>query len=111
MKTHPKIEHLQSQRDMLAGAVRGLEQTIERAREDVQQAQVAVDAIVESGLKPTHPRYVRAIADRDQRAERLAALRQRRKSMDDDRSRVALVAERLARWWSDHGQNASEVSQ
>lgn len=111
MKTHPKIEHLQNQRDMLAGAVRGLEQTIEQARADVQQAQVSVDDYAAAGIRDTDPRAARAIAERDRRTARLNALRQRRKTIDDDRSRVAQVAERLTRWWRDHGGNdAGEVS-
>lgn len=111
MKTHPKIEHLQNQRDMLAGAVRGLESTIEQARDDLQQAQVVVDDHAAAGIRDTDPRAARAIAERDRRADRLNALRQRRKSIDDDRSRVAQVAERLAKWWRDNGGNdAGEVS-
>lgn len=105
MNQHPKIEALEHQRDMLASAVRGLEDKEQEARAELQRAQVFAEECTQNRLA-TDAQRQRANADRDRAAQRLEVIRNRRKTMDADRTSCALVAERLARWWRDNGEAA-----
>jgi chromosome segregation ATPase len=103
METHPKIEALESQRDLLSSAARGLDAKIDEAREELLQADTAIAQLESHGVRASDAQAIRVRADRDRRAEKLELLRKRRKTIDADRARCGQLAERLGKWWREHG--------
>lgn len=106
METHPKIEALQSHRDLLSAAARSLDSKIEQAMDELHRADAAVAELEACGVHASAPQAVRVREDRQRRADKLELLRARRKVIDADRARCGQTVERLAKWWKQNGGEA-----